>query len=81
MIRKAFVMKVHPDQHEEYRQRHRSIWPELEATQKSRGVRNYSIFLLPETSQLFAYVEIENGSRWQSVAQIEMIAKPKIDNS
>ena len=30
MIRKAFVMSVNPDQHEEYEKRHSPIWPELE---------------------------------------------------
>ncbi len=31
MIRKAFVMQVNPDAHEEYQRRHNPIWPELEA--------------------------------------------------
>lgn len=31
MIRKAFVMQVNPDAHEEYARRHNPIWPELEA--------------------------------------------------
>ncbi|HCR8267333.1 TPA: L-rhamnose mutarotase, partial [Shigella flexneri] len=29
MIRKAFVMQVNPDAHEEYQSRHNPIWPEL----------------------------------------------------
>ena len=44
MIRKAFVMSVNPDRHEEYEQRHSPIWPELEAVLKAHGVSNYSIF-------------------------------------
>ncbi len=75
MIRKAFVMRVYPDQHEEYRKRHNPIWPELEATLKSHGVHNYSIFLHPETSQLFAYVEIEDESQWQSIAYTDVCRK------
>ena len=75
MIRKAFIMQVNPDQHEEYLQRHQPIWPELEATLKSHGVHNYSIYLHPETSQLVAYAEIENESRWQSIAQTEVCQK------
>jgi|ETNmetMinimDraft_26_1059896.scaffolds.fasta_scaffold185524_2 L-rhamnose mutarotase len=75
MIRKAFVMQVNSDQHEEYRKRHNPIWPELEDTLKSHGVLNYSIFLHPETSQLFAYVEIEDESRWQSIAQTDACQK------
>ena len=75
MIRKAFVMEVNPDQHEEYQKRHSPIWPELEDVLRSHGVHNYSIFLNPETSQLFAYVEIEDESRWQSIAQTDVCRK------
>ena len=75
MIRKAFVMQVKPDQQEEYHKRHSPIWPELEDVLRSHGVRNYSIFLNPETNQLFAYVEIEDESRWQSIAQTDVCRK------
>ena len=75
MIRKAFLMWVNPDRHEEYRKRHNPIWPELEATLKAHGVHNYSIFLNPETSQLFAYVEIEDEARWNAIAQTAICRK------
>ncbi len=75
MIRKAFVLQVKQDQHEEYRKRHNPIWPELEATLKSHGVHNYSIFLHRETSQLFAYVEIENEAQWESIARTDVCRK------
>jgi L-rhamnose mutarotase len=68
MIRKAFVMSVHPDAVAIYEQRHNPIWPELEATLKDHGVHNYSIFLHPQTHQLFGYVEIEDEARWQAIA-------------
>ena len=68
MIRKAFVMSVHPDQHAEYERRHRPIWNELCDVLKAHGVRNYSIFLLAETNQLFAYAEIEDEERWAAIA-------------
>ncbi len=45
MIRKAFVMQVHPDAHEEYPRRHNPSWPELEAVLKSHGAHNYAIYL------------------------------------
>ena len=61
MIRKAFVMSVNEGQEAEYERRHRPIWAELEATLKAHGAHNYSIFLHPETRQLFGYVEIEDG--------------------
>lgn len=72
MIRKAFLMSVHPDSHAEYERRHSPIWPDLEAVLKAHGAHNYSIFLDPATSQLFAYVEIESEERWNAVAQTEI---------
>ena len=75
MIRKAFVMQVNPDQHQEYEKRHNPIWPELEETLKAHGVLNYSIFLDPDTSQLFAYAEIEDETQWNSIAATEICQK------
>lgn len=72
MTRKAFVMSVHPGREAEYERRHRPIWPELEAVLKQHGVHNYSIFLLPETNQLFAYAEIEDEHKWNAIAQTEV---------
>lgn len=43
MIRKAFVMQVNPDAHEEYQRRHNPIWPELEAVLKAHGAHHYAI--------------------------------------
>jgi L-rhamnose mutarotase len=69
MIRKAFVMQLHPGQEAEYRRRHSPIWPELQGVLKSHGVGTYSIFLHPQTRQLFAYAEVESESRWQAIAE------------
>ncbi len=75
MIRKAFVMSVDAGKEAEYEHRHRPIWPELEETLKAHGVHNYSIFLLPDTRQLFAYAEIEDESRWDAIADTEICKK------
>ena len=72
MIRKAFVMSVNPGQEAEYARRHQPIWDELAAVLKAHGGRNYSIFLHPETRQLFGYVEIESEERWAAVARTEV---------
>ena len=72
MIRKAFKMSVHPDQHAEYARRHQPIWRELEETLLAHGVRSYSIFLDEQTSELFAHAEIESEERWQAIAQTEV---------
>jgi L-rhamnose mutarotase len=50
-------MSVDSGEEAEYMRRHNPIWPELEATLEAHGVRNYSIFLLEKTNQLFAYAE------------------------
>lgn len=68
MIRKAFLMSVHPGCEAEYRRRHDEIWPALAETLKAHGAHNYNIFLDPELGQLFAYVEIEDERRWAEVA-------------
>ena len=75
MIRKAFLMMVNPDQHEEYEKRHNPIWPELEKTLKEHGVLSYSIYLLPETNQLFAYAEIEDEEKWNKIADTGICKK------
>jgi L-rhamnose mutarotase len=75
MIRKAFLMSVNPDQHDEYEKRHSPIWPELEKTLKNHGASNYSIFLDKDTSNLFAYVEIESEERWNAVAETDICKK------
>lgn len=69
MIRKAFVMSVHPSRHQDYEARHNPVWPEMLAMLSRHGVHNYSIFLHKETSQLFAYAEIESEERWQAIAR------------
>jgi len=68
MIRKAFVMSVQAGHETEYESRHRPIWPELEKVLKDHGVHNYSIYLHPESRQLFGYVEIEDEARWAAIA-------------
>ena len=72
MIRKAFVMSVHPGFEAEYERRHQPIWPELVTVLREHGVKKYSIFLDPKTRQLFAHAEIENEARWRAIAQTEV---------
>lgn len=75
MIRKAFVMSVTPGMEEEYQKRHSPIWAELHQTLTAHGVHNYSIFLLPQTRQLFGYAEIEDQARWDAIAQTAICKK------
>ena len=72
MIRKAFVMQVNPDAHEEYARRHNPIWPELEAVLKAHGAHHYAIYLDKARNLLFATVEIESEERWNAVANTDV---------
>ena len=75
MMRKAFVMRVAPDKHREYRERHRAVWPELERVLKAHGLCKYSIFLNEATSELFAYVEMENEVGWGTIGRNEVFGR------
>lgn len=68
-------MQLHAGQLGEYRRRHAPIWPELEAALQAHGVCNYSIYLHPQTLQLFAYAEIESEERWAAIAQTPVCQK------
>lgn len=74
-LRKAFVMSINAGAEEEYARRHDPIWPELERMLKDHGVSNYSIFLHPETRQLFAYAEIASEEQWETIASTEVCRK------
>ena len=65
-------MSVNAGCEAEYARRHQPIWTELADVLKAHGVSNYSIFLHPETRQLFAYVEIESEARWAAIASTEV---------
>ncbi len=71
MKRIAFVMSVNKGEEEEYEKRHNPVWPEMDAILKENGVHNYSIFLHPETNQLFAYAEIEDEEKWNSIGNTD----------
>jgi L-rhamnose mutarotase len=57
---------------EEYEKRHSPIWSELDKVLKDHGVSNYSIFLHPETRQLFGYAEIKSEEQWAAIALTEI---------
>lgn len=65
-------MSVHAGSEAEYQQRHQPIWPALEAILLEHGVDTYSIFLHPETRQLFAYVEFTSEAQWAAIAQTDV---------
>jgi L-rhamnose mutarotase len=62
-------MSVHPGREAEYARRHQAIWPELEAVLREHGVREYSIFLDPETLDHFGVVDVDDEARWNAIAE------------
>ena len=54
--RVGFVLKVKEDRLDEYRRRHRDVWPEMRDALREAGWQNYSLFLAPDGT-LFGYVE------------------------
>lgn len=50
----AFRMSLDPGQADEYKRRHDEIWPELVELLKTAGISDYTIWLDPVTSHLFA---------------------------
>lgn len=55
----ASVMQLNPGEEAEYKARHDALWPDLEEHLKACGIRNYRIFLHPDTLQLFASFETD----------------------
>ncbi len=71
----GFKMIMLPGFKEEYRKRHKEIWPELVKLLKSEGIGNYSIFLDEETNTLFAYQEQKGESSSQDLGDTEIVQK------
>lgn len=59
MQRICFVLQVKPARIEEYKERHRSVWPEMKKALQETGWRNYSLFLRPD-GLLVGYLETED---------------------
>jgi L-rhamnose mutarotase len=54
----AWVLGVRPGCEEEYKQRHDDLWPEMDATLRKSGIRNYHIFR--HGLKLFGYFETDD---------------------
>jgi len=59
MQRVCFVLQVRPERLEEYRERHREVWPEMRQALQETGWKNYSLFLRTD-GMLVGYLETEN---------------------
>jgi L-rhamnose mutarotase len=76
--RVCFQLQVREDRLEEYKERHRAVWPDMLRALRDTGWHNYSLFLRPD-GLLIGYVETpslqaaQNGmaatevnARWQA---------------
>jgi L-rhamnose mutarotase len=74
----CFLLQVKPDRLEEYKERHKTVWPEMCAALSETGWHNYSLFLRDD-GLLIGYVETpdfdkalagmaatEVNARWQA---------------
>ena len=90
MERVCFLLRVRPDRLEEYRRRHREVWPEMLDALTAAGWRNYSLFL-DDDGLLVGYLETpdfdaavagmeqtEVNARWQG-EMAEFFALPAGD--
>lgn len=60
MQRVGFLLKVKSDRIDEYRERHRNVWPEMLEALSRQGWHNYSLFMRPD-GLLFGYFEAEES--------------------
>src|ERR1051326_6427732 len=65
MKRICFVLQVNPERLEEYKVRHRSVWPEMLEALKETGWTNYSLFLRDD-GLLVGYLETKDFERARS---------------
>ena len=56
MERVCFLLKVRPERLAEYKERHRTVWPEMLEALRESGWRNYSLFLRDD-GLLVGYLE------------------------
>ena len=72
MERVCFLLRVRADRLDEYRERHRDVWPEMRDALHDAGWRNYSLFL-GDDGVLVGYLETDDFEAAQrSMAQAEV---------
>ena len=59
MERVCFLLRVDPERLDEYKERHRDVWPEMQQALRDTGWRNYSLFLRDD-GLLVGYLETED---------------------
>jgi len=70
--RVCFLLRVRADRVDEYRERHRDVWPEMLDALRDAGWRNYSLFL-GDDGLLVGYLETDDFEAAQrSMARAEV---------
>lgn len=88
MPRICFVLQVRSDRLDDYRERHREVWPEMRSALSAAGWRNYSLFLRDD-GLLVGYLECDDfdavrqrmeqaevNQRWQARMQDFFVGLP-----
>ncbi|MDR0524340.1 MAG: L-rhamnose mutarotase [Spirochaetaceae bacterium] len=75
MKRHAFAMRLRPGCEREYKKRHDEIWPELKAELRKAGISDYSIYLDPKTSTLFAFQYLADDAEADALPSKEIVQK------
>jgi len=81
MERVCFLRRVRPERLDEYRARHREVWPEMTTALREAGWTNYTLFLTDD-GLLIGYLETDDyaaaqqrmertdvNGRWQAQMQ------------
>ncbi len=72
MERVCFTLQVNPKRLEEYKSRHRDVWPEMQRALRESGWHNYSLFLR-EDGLLIGYFESnDSGAALADMANTEI---------
>ncbi len=78
MERVCFLLKVRAEKLDEYRERHQSVWADMQQALSETGWHNYSLFLRPDgllvgyletpdfAAALAGMAEREVNARWQA---------------
>ena len=72
MQRVCFQLQVRPDRLDEYKRRHRAVWPDMLRALKRSGWNNYSLFLRQD-GLLIGYLETESLHAAQAAMQLEEV--------
>jgi len=57
--RVCFLARIRPERLDEYRERHKNVWPDMRAALRETGWGNYSLFLCDD-GLLIGYLETED---------------------